>query len=256
MSNYLKYSLFFVSTILLVILLLVYMSNKTVTSVDPKNHLISNTDHIASHSLIKQPKESPIFDKDSTKSTEVKLAGEKVIVRDLSDSFDSALDLGGGARAPVSVASESFPKTSSRPEVFDIKALSKYHGPSFEQKTIKRGQVYSVYSATESNYKKIDILLSALEIPFVIHVPGGELGDSWRGARPLDVIVDRHNYREAAKLLEAAIEDGFLIHIPASFEMKLSPEELKVFEENLEKSIRELTPEMINELRKKGIIPN
>ncbi len=139
---------------------------------------------------------------------EHKLAGEKVIVRDVRNSYESAVAASTFQGVSFSRDPNDFPKTSIRPENFDIDMLLKYSGTSSEQKAIKNGRGFVISVANESNYRKIDILLSALGIPFVIHVSGGELGGGFSSTGELYVIVSRQNYREAVKLIYTAIKNG------------------------------------------------
>lgn len=147
---------------------------------------------------------------------ESKLAGEKIIVSDMSVFFRSvrsfllALD--------AEKLDPDFPnrllKTSSRPEIYDIEKLLKYRGPSSEQNFIKDGRTYQIGTRRsdhffEMYFHKIDILLSAHKIPFVFHY--SRLG--WNGYGMMYIIVERQNYRETAKLLDAAIKHGAITDV-------------------------------------------
>ncbi len=142
------------------------------------------------------------------KFKESKIAGEHVLVRDVSKSMNFIINESDPEHTRLNPDPDSFPKTSPRKEVFDIESLLKYHGLSSEKESIKEGQARFVWGATEMNYRTIDILLSALKIPFVIDVLGGSLGNGWSSEGRLTVIVDSHNYREAAKVLIAAAKHG------------------------------------------------
>ncbi len=133
------------------------------------------------------------------------LAGGKVVLRDRPPSLPLQWN----------VNPNQFPRTSSRSEEFNLRELLSYRGPSFECDSIENGMVYLVNAATESNYRAIDVLLSAVEIPFLIYVPGQRFGPGFRDNGKMVVLVNRENYREAAKLLRAAIDAGVLEDIQA-----------------------------------------
>ena len=181
-----------------------------------KTEEITISQNVHLHQKVLQTEESVIPSKKVTTTfNRPKLAGEEVVVKNVDDSLDSARDVSKSKVLILNRDPDSFEKTSLlSSEIYDIDQLLQYRGKSYEQEFIKGGQAYSVDAATKSNSAKIDILLSALKIPFVIHVNGGKLGGGWRGAGNLYVIVDRRNYREAAKVLKAAIKKGRLTNLP------------------------------------------